>query len=1016
MELPKPHGVLMSQWLVAAKMRMRHAHHLWFLGLSAVLLLVATLNLFPAGSANATPMRGVAADASCAALAGLDGSATNGATWGRTILPGHHAPGGWFGVDVCANGTNGAAPGGADVSCDRMPSHWAKTGCAPGSATSDGYGLTFQCVELIARFSAWAYGDAPGTWVGNAPDLWLPGNHPSDFIMYPNGADHAPVPGDILVWGSAGASGLPWPAGPDGEHGGHIAVVAAVRDGMVITAEQNVKWGSDDHPSDMLALTHVGTHWVLSGSTAHETTLPTYRWRSTMGLSRATYGWLHSVRNTGKFPSAGRQNAPHVAAPSQPPQSQPPHTTTTPPKQASGALPSLASAAVVTSGGTLADAVWSTSNYFGDDPTASDASDGQAHAVARSLGAPPGAKLAVGQSSASVTTQDGSRYTYAVGVNGHLYEAQLTPASLGVSWYDLATPAGLILQVPVVASSFAGGVAVVAKASDGNLWWRAGAPSAFGSWLPLSRPAGVTLSNSFAIAGAPGTGLPLLLAVDISGQLHERIWQPALLGSDGSVAVPAGWSDWLTWRAQPAGVQFSGAFLAIPEAAQAQNWVGAWPDAPLDVFTLDTQGHLWWLRTTALASGWVTRSLKTPVALTSLLASVEVTANPPTVTLTPAASGATPAVTPATATPASAAKNNNSPGPATPQLHIYGATPRATYMAAVALPSQPMDSVGATAWKKLAALPGAASPRAAGVALPVAPGESVLVVPAGTHVMVGGTREGIAALVSSDQTPSGSGGGASAPATWVRLGGVPIAGPFSDGFSSAALDARWNLAGVYTQAAVSHSGVRLVPGAMGVAALLQNAAPGNATVTLRLTLPTMPGGDWNEGLIFYLDSGNWLTLLATSGGHVALCAAAWLHPSPCQVQTVTLHGALWLRLARQGSAITGETSADGNTWQQIGQWTPVSPRSAAISATTSHATPTAPPVTPMPSAVATRIPQAAPSSASAPGTSGANTNTPSSSTLASLAFTSWGVLARGSGSVSEWPLVTDFSVEASPAS
>src|SRR5262249_20142624 len=155
----------------------------------------------------------------------------------------------------------------------------------PGAPTSDGYGWTFQCAELIVRFTAWAFGDSPADWgrsgVGSAPDLWRSINHPADFVIYPNGDKHAPVPGDILIWGAVDTQGQPWPVGPEGDHGGHIAVVAAVQGGMVITAEQNVKWGAVDHPSDALALTQIGTRWILSGSQERETTLPTYRWRHT---------------------------------------------------------------------------------------------------------------------------------------------------------------------------------------------------------------------------------------------------------------------------------------------------------------------------------------------------------------------------------------------------------------------------------------------------------------------------------------------------------------------------------------------------------------------------------------------------------------------------------------------------------------------------------------------------------------------------------------------------------------
>src|SRR5262249_61662624 len=128
-------------------------------------------------------------------------------------------------------------------------------------------------------------------------------NHHCSFVTYPNAPSHPPVPGDFLGCASLPADGPPWPAGPDGTHGGHVAVVAAVRNGQIITAEQNVKWGADDHPSDRLALTKSGSHWIVSGSNQRAIALPTYRWQSTMGVTRAMYGWLHSTKNHGTFPT-----------------------------------------------------------------------------------------------------------------------------------------------------------------------------------------------------------------------------------------------------------------------------------------------------------------------------------------------------------------------------------------------------------------------------------------------------------------------------------------------------------------------------------------------------------------------------------------------------------------------------------------------------------------------------------------------------------------------------------------
>src|SRR5690349_17195469 len=70
-------------------------------------MLLAVMLTFQATmpEANANALR-VSPTASCSQLARLDPTITNGSSWGRTILPGHGAPGGWFGVDVCSNGFN----------------------------------------------------------------------------------------------------------------------------------------------------------------------------------------------------------------------------------------------------------------------------------------------------------------------------------------------------------------------------------------------------------------------------------------------------------------------------------------------------------------------------------------------------------------------------------------------------------------------------------------------------------------------------------------------------------------------------------------------------------------------------------------------------------------------------------------------------------------------------------------------------------------------------------------------
>ncbi|MGZ3664255.1 MAG: CHAP domain-containing protein, partial [Ktedonobacterales bacterium] len=871
--------------------------------LSAALLLVTIISTTVVRGAQATPLAGVPSGASCAVLSGVDPTFTNGRDWGRTIMRGHNAPGGWFGVDVCSNGNNSALSNGSSVSCSRAPSNWKSAGCAPGHPTSDGYGWTFQCVELVVRFSAWAYGDSPGAWGrsgwGNAPDLWSPVNHPSDFVMYPNGSSQAPVPGDILVWGSVDSAGRPWPAGPDGAHGGHIAVVAAVRNGMVITAEQNVKWGSEDHPSDTLALTHVGSRWILSGSTQHETSLPTYRWQRTMGLSRATYGWLHSTHKGGVKPVSTPVPT-HTASTQQP-------STNFTPHQAPGGLPTLAPATVVTSSGTLADLVWSTSDLF----------DGQApadtpRADVRSLGAPTQSRLIVGQDPATVALPDGRRYTYVVGTDGNLYVARTASHTLGVYWFAHGAPDGVTLQPVLSATTFAGGMAVAALGSDGNLWWRAGPIGQLGDWLPLGRPNGVALADTFAIAGMPGTGAPLVLALGADGLLYERVWQPPLYNSDGSVEVPAGWSKWYAPHAQPAGSHFTGRLLVVPELAGEHDAIGPWTDTPLDVLALDASKQLWMLRLTA-TSGWSSQVIAPPATgkpLRALLAGVSVAT-------------ATPTSKPATSSPSAASL-----------LHVYARADGATYLSVIAIPAQKDATTPAPIWKQLPALPANVALSAGGVALPLAPETSVLVTASGYMLIAGGSHGGTVILTpqdvqgkaSSSTTGTGSADAtASNPNPWLTLGTATTTATFNDTLTATKLDSRWQLTGTNARVTTSANGTRLTPASGSMAALLQSAQTGDAQLTVRLVMPAHTSGDVKAGLVLYLDDGDWVMVLLDGSGHVSLCPAAWQVAFPCQTKQVTAaatYQGIWLRVIRQSTAFTGSFSLDGTSWQAIGQWVP----------------------------------------------------------------------------------------------
>ena len=937
----------------------RHLMRASLVAVVGITLLMGTLLAFRSGapSVDAQALR-VSSSASCGQLAATDPTVTNGSSWGRTILPGHGAPGGWFGVDVCANGFNSVSPNGSNVSCDSVA-----RGCSP---TNDGYGWTFQCPELIVRFSAWAFGDNPADWGrsgwGNAPDLWLPANHPSDFVIYPNGSSTAPVPGDILIWGFLDSHGKPWPAGPDGSHGGHIAVVASVHHGIVTTAEQNVKWGSEDHPSDTLALTKVGSRWILSGSSQRATTLPTWRWMNTMGHSRGTFGWLHSVKNDGHFPNTHASSATtskNTKTNNSKPVSQ----------QFPGGLPSLSAATVITRSGTLADLTWSTHNFF------SPSSDGdQPEAQARSLGTPPnGIRLASGQSAATLLLSNGSRYSYALGTDGNLYAARTSPATLGVFWSELGQPMGISLIGSPVASLFAGGVQIAVRGSDGNLWWRAGPPDRPGNWLSLGSPSSTQLSGSVALAGEPGTGMPIVFALGADGHLYMRVWQDATVAADGT-QIPASWSDWLTLGAQTGASQFTGAVVVVPELPAAHSWIGPWPDSPLNVFATDGAGQLWWLRSTHLSTGWQATPISgSPAPLRALYGAVAV----------PAASSATSATSADT-------------------IALYAASQKASYLCTLTLPSESAASKVQTAkpsWTALAAPPSGVTASTVGAAVALGPGHSVLVAAAGDDVLLGGVQSITSAMLPS-VAPQTTGAKQSAN-PWMRVGALAAASTFSDPFTATSLDSRWTRSNGNARARLDGKGLILAPGSDGVAALMQAAAPGDASLSVQVARPKSLAEKARVGLALYHDDGDWLTLMVDRAGAVTLCVMLRQAAQPCITGKAKANpnAAVWLQVQRSGSDFTAQWSGDGMTWQQVGQWTP---DMTGVAAPGKAATPTAG-ATATPTATATATPQAG-------ATAGTDSPTVTDPAAAPLAFTSWGVLSTGNGSAGSWPHMSAFTV------
>lgn len=97
-------------------------------------------------------------------------------------------------------------------------------GCYAGCNISSGYGIAYQCVELVQRlivsrhWSPRIYGNA-NTQYANASSRY--------FDKHPNGSGYTPVPGDIIVY-RGGYGGY-----------GHVSVVEWVENGRIGWVEQN---------------------------------------------------------------------------------------------------------------------------------------------------------------------------------------------------------------------------------------------------------------------------------------------------------------------------------------------------------------------------------------------------------------------------------------------------------------------------------------------------------------------------------------------------------------------------------------------------------------------------------------------------------------------------------------------------------------------------------------------------------------------------------------------------------
>lgn len=850
-------------------------------------LVMMTWLVAPFGPASAAPVAPtLPPNASCAQLARIDQTATNGAAWGVTLLPGHGAPGGWFGVPICANGVNHSAPGGANVSCDRVPFSYTVTRCAPGRATTDGYGLTFQCVELVVRFSAWAFGSAPSSWRGDAPYLWLSGHHPANFTPYANGGTRAPVPGDILVWGTLSRSGKPWPAGPAG---GHVAVVAAAGAGSMTLVEENMLGAGGDIPEETTSLIERGGHWWVG---------PTY------GLNggRALYGWLHETHNSGHVLDSHLQVSPKTPpAPPSPPQ--------------------LAGAIVVTGAGSLAELVWSDTHTPA--PSGRQVAKGAPapSAVAESLGAPHGVTLAPDQVPATVTLPMEARYAFARGQDGALYAVYTDPTEPEPLWQTLGAPPNVTLTGTPSALWDGATLTVGAVGSDGALWVRSGPPGMLDQWVSVGAPGtGVArgVQTSAALARQPRSrpassatsGAALALAVGRDGALYE---------SDRNAG--GGWGAWAATTITGLSAPLTGNVLALPEPMPAVKGrpAGAAPTVgAVDAIVADAAGRLWLLRRAALTTPWQARAVVLPDANASLAAATISTADAADPLLTLFVTD--PQISPA-------------PQPGAQD----GESAMAPAQAGVLVSQVGLIGTSKPAWALLGYTGGPADSSLA----PIGQGLRAVAVATSDQIVVnadGAARELLAHGATPAPLPaaldSGQPGGAAmatAPAAVagagsVVAGTVPAPFSFADPFAGGALDPRWTITGAQpnTVAVVSGALALTASQSSSETAAMQGAPASGFSLTVRVT----PGAPWpagaQAGVRLALDNWNMVTLAVASGGRVTLCPVVNGQAAACDTATIS-HPAnadqgVYLRISSAGDLVSASVSADGVSWSSLGYW------------------------------------------------------------------------------------------------
>jgi hypothetical protein len=490
-----------------------------------------------------------------------------------------------------------------------------------------------------------------------------------------------------------------------------------------------------------------------------------------------------------------------------------------------------------------------------------------------------------------------SRRIVAVDTDGHLWEARTGSAYLGVVWTKLDAPAGVSLIGAPSVVPFADGALVSALGDDGALWWRAELAQGLGPWTSLGRPDASSMTGSAITLALPGSSQLVAVALGADGRVYEAQWR-SFNGAGDESAHTQGWTEWTAIVASDGGktvkrIRLSG---ATPRIVATVEPGGVSPNstnvlAPtVDVFALDGDGAITWLRGTGDPSGWRARTVDHSNGAVALLAATTL---------------------------------DGFLGAAA-QSHIvqfYLDTNQGVSMASLTMPAADPTANPTVAWTPFAPQDKTRQLEPVGSSLQVGPGASALLLTTGDHALAAATTDAINVLSGEPFSAVATTTATSAPPpTWFDAGEASPGKSFSDDLNATKIDPRWRLSPTSAQTQATANGLLLSSQADGTAATLtQGALLDGSSIQVKVGAL---GAGAQAGLILRFDDGDWLALTTDHAGNVQFCASRDQKVGACQTPHIALasDGSLWFELARVGGTFLASVSVDGAQWSQIGSW------------------------------------------------------------------------------------------------